>query len=355
MKEIGSEFWLEKYEYEELNSEIPPWLDLGVDNQLLLSGRTAIDFALKDIQKNKDVKTVYFPSYCCQSMLQPFIDNGIRVIFYDVYFEEQLKFNVDITQECDIFFAMNYFGFTKGRMDKYIEAFKLRNVIVIEDITHSLLSNISFNIHSDYIVASLRKWFPIISGGIAVKINGCFDIKPKEETLEEMIKIKKSAMLDKAKYINGDSTIKKEKFLNKYRIASEMLNKDYSLYIIDNESYRILQSINLDSIIKRRRENAKILYEHLSANKKYKLIFSELSSEDCPLFVPMITFSNTARNSLRRHLINNSVFCPVHWPKPSILNSQNLIFDKELSLVIDQRYDVTDMLNLIRRLEEFDE
>ncbi|WP_338470961.1 hypothetical protein R4Z10_19650 [Niallia sp. XMNu-256] len=355
MREIGSEFWLDQ-EFEELTDfEYPQWLNIGVDNKLLLSGRTAIHFVLKDILKNNKINTVYFPSYCCKSMIQPFVDFGINIIFYDVKFEEELKFNINMNQECDIFFAMNYFGFSKGRMDRYIEIFKQRNIIVIEDSTHSFLSDKSFNVHSDYIVASLRKWFPVISGGLAVKTNGRFDIKSKEETFEEMVRVRKLAMLEKASYMNGDNSNEKAEFLKKYSIANEILNKEYSLYSIDRDSYKILQNINLESVINKRKENAKIIYENLLRNDRFDFIFPELLSGDCPIFIPII-FSNTEeRNKIRKHLINNSIYCPVHWPKPTNLKGEVVtdFFDNELSLVIDQRYDETDIQYLIRRLGEF--
>src|SRR5699024_10303670 len=145
--------WLTKDLSEKFNVGFPSWLNIGIDNKLFLSGRTAIDFVIKDIQNKTEVNSVYFPSYCCQSMLQPFLDVGIKVVFYDVDFHKGLKLNINENQQCDIFFAMNYFGFSSGRMDRYIEMFKQRNITVIEDFTHSLLSKVSYNDQSDYIVA----------------------------------------------------------------------------------------------------------------------------------------------------------------------------------------------------------
>ena len=164
MMEIGSEFWLNSKMEKLTDFELPNWLNIGYDNKLLLSGRTAIHYILKDIQKNKKINTVYFPSYCCQSMIQPFIDLGVNIIFYHVFFEKGINFDINLDEECDVFFAMNYFGFSKGRMDRYIDVFKQRNVIVIEDSTHSLLSDSIHNDQSDYVVVSLRKWCPGLSG-----------------------------------------------------------------------------------------------------------------------------------------------------------------------------------------------
>ncbi|KKB40913.1 hypothetical protein [Bacillus thermotolerans] len=354
MIEIGSEFWIDE-ELERLDLNTPSWLELGTDNRLLLSGRTAIDYVLRDILTDRRINKVYFPSYCCQSMLQPFIDHNIQVVFYDVYHEDGLKFNINANQECDIFFAMNYFGFSKGRMDDYIERFKQRDVIVIEDITHSFLSGKSYNNRSQYLIASLRKWFPVLSGGLAVKTSGNFNIEINEGTLTEMISIRRSAMLEKGRYIHGDTTINKDRFLEKYKFANSMLKDAYQLYSIDKQSRRILQETNLQSIISDRKNNAMVLYEKLSEIKNLRFLFPELESNDCPIFVPILLSNSIERNNLREHLIKKGIYCPVHWPKPVILDEYDTsnTYDKELSLVIDQRYSYEDIQYLIRRLKQF--
>lgn len=355
MREIGSEFWLEHDFKQCENTEIPKWLKLGNDNRLLLSGRTAIHFVLKDIQKNKKVTTVYFPGYSCQSMVQPFLDLGFNIIYYGVFYDNGLKFDIDHNQECDIFFAMNYFGFSEGRMDKYINIFKERKITVIEDVTHSLLSNNQFNVESDYIIASLRKWFPIISGGIASKKKGFFNVIKKDKTFEKMVNIRKSAMIDKRNYINGDKSINKENFLKKYSIANKMLSENYKNYDIDKDSIKIIQNLNLEYVIYKRKKNVQLLLEKLSIKKEFNLLYKDVDDSDCPIFIPIIMNNKSKRDLLHKYLINNSIYCPIHWPIPKVISKHKRIniFDLELSLVIDQRYGEEDMEYLIKRVEEF--
>ena len=116
MKEIGSDFWIEDNKIEQYKVQN--------NNKIiyLLSGRTAIDCALQLIEKSKKINKVYFPSYCCQSMIDPFTDRGIDIEFYTVSFKDgQLIYEIDCEKECDIFFAMNYFGFSQYGMDYFIE------------------------------------------------------------------------------------------------------------------------------------------------------------------------------------------------------------------------------------------
>ncbi|MEG8980159.1 hypothetical protein U8Y98_25965 [Priestia megaterium] len=356
MKEIGSEYWIGEVESKEFKlAQVPSWLDIGNANEYLLSGRTAIDLVLKDILYDKKVSTVYFPSYCCQSMLQPFIDNDIQIELYNVYSTNSgLKFEIDINHKCDIFFAMNYFGYSDGRMDYYIENFNKREVIVIEDVTHSLLSPNSYNNKSDYRVASLRKWFPVFSGGLAAKSNGNFNIKASNHTLDEMIMVRKNAMFDKARYMNRDTTVKKDDFLQKYSVANKMLNENYSLYKIDDDSFRILNEINIKKIIEVRRKNAQVIHDFIKETNEIKPMFPNLTEDDCPIFIPVLLNENI-RNHLREYLIKHKVYYPIHWPKPEIVKYHSTcmsIYDIELSLICDQRYndyDIKDSINEIKR------
>lgn len=72
---------------------------------------------------------------------------------------------------------------------------------MIEDSTHSILSTRAYSEESDFVVASLRKWFPIISGGICLS------------------KIKNKHIYNKtnAEYVNKKDRLcwKKENILNK--------------------------------------------------------------------------------------------------------------------------------------------
>ena len=64
MREIGSEFWLER----ELKT-----LSRDRDGVYALSGRTAIDLIIQDVVKTRRVRNVYMPAWGCDSMLAPFV------------------------------------------------------------------------------------------------------------------------------------------------------------------------------------------------------------------------------------------------------------------------------------------
>ena len=80
MKEIGSEFWLE--EVKDSKDNIFDYIKIGKDQKYFAFGRTALDYILRDINRTNGI--AYLPDYCCQSMIQPFIDNGYKIEYYKV-------------------------------------------------------------------------------------------------------------------------------------------------------------------------------------------------------------------------------------------------------------------------------
>lgn len=361
MKEIGSEFWLEKSNFKDMNNSISSLLKIGDAQQLLIAGRTAIDYVLQDIKK--PIKTVYMPSYCCTSMLQPFIDRNIHIEFYDVIPQKKgLKYLINYEKDVDIFFATSYFGYNASSMDSIIKNFKQKNIIVIEDITHRLLSGINHCNQADYLIASLRKWFAIPSGGLAIKMKGDFGVKSLVSPSNELINKKVKAMIQKEEYINNVKELNIEKkrlkqnFLGLFSEFNAELQLNYRNVKIDNYSEKILHTINVEKSKMARRQNAEYIYSNLKESEGIRFLFPEPNfKEDCPLFVPIMVRTEI-RDNLKKHLISNNIFCPIHWPIPRQIDvslSKGILYSEELSLICDQRYTITDMKNIITTLGEF--
>ena len=336
MEEIGSEFWY--IETQEKLDKIK-YFKIGKDNKLLMSGRSAIEYVIKNINMNNG--TVYMPNYCCESMVEPFIKNNYNIEYYNVDVINNI-YNIDIEKKCDIFFAMSYFGYNNSNMDKYIEIFSKRKVIVIEDITHRLLCDNNYCKYSTYLIASLRKWFPIITGGLAVNVKNKFNINTNNYSInKELINKRKKAMKLKKEYIDNKLN-DKDKFLKLYSESNELF-KEYSDMKIDNSSVKILNNINIEEIKKKRINNATLIEKKLKKTN-IKLLY-KLEKGDCPLFVP-ITLDN--RDNIRKQLIDNNIYLPIHWP--NFNNFNNKIYKVELSLICDQRYSKNDIIKYIDKL-----
>lgn len=359
MREIGSEFWLE-YSKVDLTQNRNDVFPLGDDNVYVLSGRTAIDFILDDISTN--VRSVYMPSYCCDSMLQPFVDRDIELYFYDVISSSVgLEYVVDHDKDVDLFFATSYFGYGCTTMDAYVETFKSRNIVVIEDITHRLLCERSHCKSADYLVSSLRKWFPIPSGGLAVKMNGRFRSRDLAPPPVELLSKKVRAMRKKAEYIKStkkqNNEHDKRQFLELYSQFNQSLRFNYKRQGMDDLSLRLMSTLDISSIQTKRRSNAQYVYAKLENFTHIKpLIAKPDFTQDCPLFVPIMIRADQ-RDNLRDYLVRNNVFCPIHWPVSErvVLSPRStILYAEELSLICDQRYSNTELEPLLNLLGEFE-
>ncbi len=320
-KEIGSEFW-----------DIP----LGRENgffpkevQWFSSGRSA----LSAILKQRSMESVSLPSWCCDSMIIPFVEAGIRVEFYPVYFEDGLVTDLSSVRT-DAVLVLDYFGFTQQQsMDC--------SGIVIRDVTHSVFSKTHTD--ADHYFGSLRKWAGFWTGGYGW---GFQAPNIPEDTC--YVQLRKRAMEEKSRYINGSSDSKE--YLKIFSQAEQLLDEQYYAGAADKDVERAFK-LDVEFIKKRRRANAKHLLEAFSD----WAIFPSMAEEDCPLFVPVLV-PDGKRDALRSYLIRNEIYCPVHWPVSEyhkIAPKCMSLFENELSLVCDHRYTLQDMDRLIGTVNDF--
>ncbi len=335
MREIGSEFWLER----------EPAAVSHRDGCYVLSGRTAIDLIIQDIAKRRTVRKVYMPAWGCDSMIVPFSHRDIHVDFYDVRFDGQLKCHTDFTDYTDILYVTNYFGYENTLPIEIVKKVKEKGAIILYDRTHSfLMVNDPYLELADYSFASIRKWMGVIGGAVVKGVKDC-QLKPCS-----YLECKEKAMRMKKAFIEGDTSIDKQAFLNLYGEFGHHLAEDYQNYEMDDLSYALYGTEDFAAMRHKRRENAKYLHEHL----KGVSFIGELTENAVPLFVPVLFDTTEQRNSVRKKLIEAQIYCPIHWPKPAQIPADftvNNIYDTELSLICDQRYDINDMKRIIETIQ----
>ncbi len=347
--EIGSYYWLDGSEKTQLKSSLD-WLPRVEDSCFTFSGRNAIDIAVQDILANHDIHEIFIPSYCCVSMIQSFVDRGLKINFYSVtYKNNQFRYTIPNANENSIVLIMSYFGLNSSTEYEAIEILHKRNAIIIEDISHSLLRKQPFSKRSDYLVASLRKWFAIPSGGWVGKKNGLIGHKPyidSNHAVEEKI----NGMHEKYDYLVGRINSKENYLLTQAKFDNDLIHADRMLKI-DDTSLGILGSIDVENVVLQRRNNVKILINKLSDlnGVVLKLPFCNLI-EDTPLFLP-IFMKTEDRDSLRNYLVNKGIYCTVHWPE--IMGAPIGIRKNELSIICDQRYSEKDMSTIADAIHQW--
>ncbi len=346
--EIGSEFW------SHLTSNSlsrPIWTDWNGDKQLFISGRTALYAIIEDAVREYGCRKAYLPSYCCHTMIEPFLKADISIEFYPVIVREHkfvAEYNRDI--KTDIFYQMDYFGYTQDAL------LPPDGAITIHDVTHSIYCNDLNLSSSTYLYASFRKWDAVPGAAIACKNTGQFNYSANEIINEKYISMRTKAMNLKTQFIN-EKSCSKDEYLALFANAEKLLEKDYVGYTADAHSIAMAKAIPNNNFVSIRRNNAKILINGLKNIDYLSPIIDTVSNGDCPLFVP-VTVDYNKRNALKQFLIDNKVYCPVHWPLSGYLqlsNEERLLYDSELSLICDQRYGEKEMnlqIELIRKFGE---
>lgn len=341
--EIGSYFWLDGQE-KTTKTENISWLPVVEDSSFAFSGRNAIDVALRDILNEKSIQKVYAPSYCCVSMLQSFIDRGLKVEFYNVGYQDgRFTYQLPKTDAHSIVLIMSYFGLdTVVAHDKTMEL-KKTGAVVIEDITHSLLHKVSASDQSDYLVASLRKWFAIPTGGWVGKRSGKLVEKPNMDS-NHAVEEKIAAMKEKYEYLTGKIDTKEDFLLAQAKFDNDLIHVDRMLKI-DDTSLGIVEATDVVHVVEKRRKNAGVLLDGLKDLDGTVMTLPTVDLEaDTPLFLP-IFMKTEDRDALRKHLIGKGIYCPIHWPE--VMGAEVGIRVNELSLICDQRYTEGDMRTIV--------
>lgn len=334
--EIGSEFWNVPI----TNRCTSIWPE---HIQWYLSGRSALQAIIDDI---KNIQSIAMPSWCCHTMLKPFVDRKIKVCFYPVYYEDGRLIQEPI-HSCDALFLLDYFGYTADAPD--LSHYK---GITIRDITHSVFS-VSYS-DADYYFGSLRKWCGVRTGGYAWTGDG--HLLPEGDSDDGgYALLREKAMQMKDFYINryvnhnGEQAAGK-KYLEIFEEAENLLDH-CGITSAERRDIELAERLDLDFIRSQRRINARILMDAFPE----MLIFKELREKDCPLFVPILV-PGGRRDEIRRYLTGKDIYCPAHWPLSEnhrLDCREKKLYEQELSLVCDQRYTEKNMQRMIEAIKEF--
>ena len=327
IREIGSEFW--DFPQTDKDNKVFP-----ESTQWFLSGRSALQAIIKEL---KECHTIAMPSWCCDSMVKPFVDAGLEVRFYPVLYTQDQGVVQVIDTNCDVLFLMDYFGYTSR--------YKVSHPCIIRDVTHSIFSH-SYD-DAQFQFGSLRKWCGIWTGGYVWTKDGHKFITKNEDDRGYII-LRQIAMEKKSIYMGRAA--KDKSYLEVYAHAEELLETCGISKAAERDIY-FAKKLDVDFIKSRHRENAKVLMEAFQD----WLLYPDLSDSDCPMFVP-VTVPNGKRDALRKYLIKHQIYCPIHWPVSSYHNldkDAESLYKNELSLVCDQRYTEEDMYRMVETIKRF--
>lgn len=314
------------------------------DAHLFRSGRDTLKFLAKQLGKNQ---RAFLPILCCDSMIHPFLDNGVEVVFYPLRsdYSIDLDFLEGKIHNGDLLLYINYLDLKSDKVKEHEKiAFidmkeKKPDLILVDDMTQNLgdLLNCEKKF-ADYTIMSIRKWASIPDGGLLFAKNDIdVNFDSSSNTYQEL---KLKAMDLKSEYLKTKDENKKQQFLKLFNEANIVLDEDRNILPISEWSRDILFSLDFESINNIRVRNAKILKENCDT------VETPWGKENSgPLYFPIFTGN---QNKIQRYLASKSIYCPVLWPaidqNINFSKFSNYVLNNMLAVPCDQRYSQDEML-----------
>jgi len=353
LREIGSEFDLAPPAE---TPAAPPfgWVQ-SADTRRLRSGRDGLRLLLRDLA-SQGRRRLVLPAYLCDSVEQAADGAGDWDVRYTPVSGDLtplpglLEAALADQPEATVFVQVEVFGTAYGAAtgDVLAEA-ERRGVAVVEDRTHTLLS--AARPSRDLAFASARKWLPLPDGGLATG-----SAAPVATPDQGFAGLRAGAMEAKHRYLlrGGD----KDAFLQGITDGEHALDASRDVRAMSARSEALLASADLREIGARRRANHDVLralIDRDSIRRVCRPLQAPLPAGAVPLGLPVVS---PVRDALRRYLIHNQVYCPVHWPLPDAVFGGDFPGARGrnaelLTLVIDQRYDESDMERVAALLAPF--
>ena len=328
------------YEYDAvLNEAIWKVAEGKVTDQKLMGAyclRSGRD-TLKAIAREYEPCVALLPALACDSMVHPFELYGHKVKYYRLNEDYSIDLgSLEIGEKKTLFLYADYFG-RPAIQDEMLE--KLResgNIIFIEDRTHNLIWERQRSFQPDYIMASLRKWFPVPDGGL---LWGKISKLLGNDTTFSTTRLKAQCMRHEF-LACGDESIKTE-YRKIFSTVSDLMDEDEPS-AMSAYAYALAKGTDWDWVRNTRQQNAETLISILSASPYITFIQDKGGLSD--LYVP---FTVPNRDEVQRRLSAEGIFNTIIWPLMDEQKSECKVakFTEEnmLAAPCDQRYSVDDM------------
>lgn len=344
--ELGSEFHVDFENLIEVKDTIFDYLK-EFHAIYVTNGRAALRMATSVLKSG----TILMPEYICESVIEAF-DERFQIRYYEVDEKlnismESLKLNMD--ENVSAVYLMHYFGQLQNQeVLNYIKG--QRNIYkykIIEDTTHSIFTE-QCTI-GDYCICSIRKWFPVPDGGVLYSRDNMEKIESISLNKQTSIPKLEAMILKKyfLEYQINVNTIYREIFMRE----EEKLNDTVELKEISDISRSLLECYSITDMKRKRKEN----YNKLIANKNS--IYAEVLSEEIEFTPFMFPIYKKKRDVFRQYLMENKIYCAIHWPYLASFKGKKSEYISEhiLSLPIDQRYNWECMEYIVNVINRFDE
>ena len=301
--------------------ELPLCEEYHKDAIRLNTGRNCLEYILRARKYSK----VYIPYYTCEVVLEPFKKLDIPYEFYhiDIHLEIKEKFKLGDNEGL---LYTNYFGLKQRYVEELAKTVSSQLII---DNTQAFYAKRVDGIDTFY---TCRKFFGVADGAYLYTDRLLADEFEQDESYDRMAHLLKRIDLSA-----------EEGFMD-FRRADDSLD-NLSICRMSKLTHRIMQSIDYETIAKKRRENYLAMHEALASQNNLKL---QLDEEAVPMVYPFLA----SIEGMRERLIENKVFVARYWPNVLDWTTEKdieyLLAYQMQPLPIDQRYGKDRILSIER-------
>lgn len=290
----------------------------------LSNGRACIRVVINNLSMRK----CYLPNYTCDAVYDPFIVEGVAYELYNIN-EKFAPVSLPELGADEYFYYINYYGVMGSMID---ELYKKYGDKLIIDNTHDFFRKRQYSCWS---FTSARKYFGVPDGAFLytpIAIDTGFE------------RFNNFSLTHSVERLKGNQSAA----FKRYQEYEEGL--DSTIARISLLSERMLSLVSIDEVIRKRRENFRVLHELLGGMNQFS--FSHKSDDDVPFAYPFLPAQPVQKDRLYR----DSIFIPTLWADPlsrqQTSSTERDLIECLLPLPIDDRYDADDMKYLASKLLE---
>jgi hypothetical protein len=328
------------------------------------NGRAAMGLAIRHLRQTAGSwqNRVLLPAYLCRSMIQPFIEHGLRFDFYSV--TDCLSIDpVEVVERVDdatlAVLLMHYFGFSQSAGLASVIANQCPQVAILDDRTHMLGTDLGTEVADSAMEIRLyspRKWGPFPDLGLVIWPPAAKVSRPRSRLLDGGYDLgfalwRLTGGFLRALYFALPLEKLRRMSLHPFHRAEALLDRRVRVCRSSPISRLLWHYWKWIEVWRIRRDNFRYLLDNW-AQTEIEPLYSELPDRVCPVGFPVRT---SERDGLRLHLISEKIYPPIHWVRPAEVSVQDFpqeaaLAEQELTIPIDQRYTRAHMDSVLEAL-----
>jgi hypothetical protein len=283
--------------------------------------------ALRALLESARITSVSLPAYVCDAVIDAVVDAGATVNTYGLDDSLYPKSLTNARSGKSALLYVNYFGLCDANIGRLLNAIPRHRLIV--DNSQALFAGPTCAYATIY---SPRKFVGVPDGGLLMS-SSTISV-PQHEDAGSVGRmghfVARNARTPDAGYAGY---VESEKSLGDTRPSR-----------MSRLTARILASIDMGAVKKRRRANFAVLAAHLD---KYNIRRFELDADAVPLCYPFVVGARAHR--LKRRLLGKRIYIPTYWPElesRACEGVEHQLVHRCLALPCDQRYTPADMCHI---------